>query len=345
MTVDRTLIHRILVIKLRAIGDVLLSTGVLEPLRSAFPEAQIDFLTERPSKDVLEGNPYLNNVLVFDSKKDSGISLILNVARRKYDLVIDLFGNPRSAIVTYLSGAKYRVGFRLGWRKHCYDIVVEPRGGEVHNTQFNLDAVRAIGIPATTAKLEFPIKEEQSKFAREFWDEHGLRDKLVVAVNAGGGWYTKRWPIPRFAELADRLVREYGAEVLIIWGPGERADAEELRSLMNTKARLIPPTSLKQLGAILRRCSVMVTNDSGPMHIAATLGAPILAIFGPTNPDLQGPVGERYEIVQNPRLVCLGCNFTKCPIGHPCMLELSVDEVMMSFKSLIEKHLTTPVRS
>ena len=127
MTLEQSRISKILVIKLRAIGDVLLSSVVLKNFREAFPGRQIDFLTEKPCREVVEGNPYLDDVLVFDGHRDSALALILMVRRRKYDLVLDLFGNPRSAILTYLSGAKYRVGYRFGWRRYCYNIVVEPR--------------------------------------------------------------------------------------------------------------------------------------------------------------------------------------------------------------------------
>src|SRR5258707_5592112 len=127
MIVDPHLVKRILVIKLRAIGDVLLSTVVLKSLRSAYPDARIDFLTESPSREVVEGIPDLDSVLVFDGKRESGIGLILKIRRLRYDMVIDLFGNPRSALITLGSGARHRVGYRFGWRKHCYNILTEPR--------------------------------------------------------------------------------------------------------------------------------------------------------------------------------------------------------------------------
>ncbi|MBI5215433.1 MAG: glycosyltransferase family 9 protein [Ignavibacteriae bacterium] len=342
MNIDRSRIRKILIIKLRAIGDVVLSTVVIRNLRLAFPDAQIDFLTEKPSRDIIEGNPDINNVLVFDGKKQSGLGLIWNVRSRKYDLVIDLFGNPRSALVTYFSGAHYRVGYRFGWREKCYNIVVEPRGGEVHNTEFNLDAVRALGFAVTDfspadsgQKLRMTITENDEIFAFRYFLESGLNDSFVVALNAAGGWYTKRWAIPKYAELADMLVEQHQAKILLLWGPGERDDAERLATLMTNKAILIPATTLKQLAAILQRCSMMVTNDSGPMHIAAAMGTSTVAIFGPTNPMLQGPFGNQSEIVRNERLGCLGCNFTKCPIGNPCMEELSVEEVFLASQRLI----------
>ncbi len=332
MTVDPRLVRRILVIKLRAIGDVLLSTVVLESLRSGFPDAIIDFLTERPSREVLEGNPLVDSVLVFDGKKDSGLGLILKVRRERYDLVIDLFGNPRSALVALGSGARYRVGYRFGWRQYCYNIVTEPRGNLVHNTEFNLDSVRRMGIPVVSSSPQFPLTQESNDFAEAFVAEKSLKGKFVVALNPGGGWPSKRWPLSHFAQLGDQLSEKYQAKIVLIWGPGEEGLASEIRRLMKAESILIPPTNLKQLGGILKRCNLLVTNDSGPMHIAAAVGSSVLAIFGPTNPEFQGPVTMKREIAQNHKLLCLGCNFTHCPIGNPCMEELFVEEVLSGYR-------------
>jgi heptosyltransferase-3 len=341
MTIDRSTITKILVLKLRAIGDVVLSTVVLRNLRLAFPGAQIDFLTERSSREVVEGNPDINTILEFDHRRDSGVGLIWTVRRRKYDLVIDLFGNPRTAIVTLFSGARYRVGYRFKWRQYCYTIVVKPRGGEVHNTEFNLDALRAIDVPIVSNTIEFPLDAASEHFAGEFFTRQVQRQPgsdFIVALNPGGGWYTKRWRIPQYARLGDALVNEYGAKVLLVWGPGEEKDVRELQSTMTQPSLPLPETTLKQLGAILRRCHLLVTNDSGPMHIAAAVGTPVVAIFGPTNPELQGPVGAGHEIVRNERLLCLCCNFTDCPIGNPCMLELGVDEVLAGVRRAIVRN-------
>ncbi len=337
MNIDHSKINKILVIKLRAIGDVLLSTIVLKNLRSAFPNAHIDFLTEKPSREVVEGNPILDSIIVFDNKHQHGLSLLAKVRWQHYDLVIDLFGNPRSAIVTWFSGARYRVGYRLKWRQYCYNIVVEPRGGEVHNAEFNLDALHAIGVSVHDRSIAFFLDSEAEQFAERFFSEAGLQDKFVIALNPGGGWYTKRWRLSQFAELADMITREYNAVILLIWGPGEEADVQLIQSLMRSKSIIIPRTNLKQLAALLKRSSILVTNDSGPMHIAASIGTPIIAIFGPTNPELQGPYNVECEIVQHQQLVCLGCNFTECPIGNLCMEELSAVEVFRWFKVLMTR--------
>lgn len=327
MTIDRSSIRKILLIKLRGIGDVLLSTVVIRNLALEFPGARLEFLTEPPAADVLRGNSDLDEVLLFDRRTVSAVGLIRMVRGRRYDLVIDLFGNPRTALVTRLSGARYRVGYRFRGRTYAYNIVTEPRGGEVHNTQFNLDAIERIAVAIQDRNLYFPILTEDHQFADQFMATAGWIGKRVVAISSSGGWYTKRWGKERFAELADRLIRTHRCAVLLPWGPGEEQDAAEIRAGMHETAQLAPKTTLKQLGALLSRCSFMVSNDSGPMHIATAVGTPVVGIYGPTNPTLQGPYGEHHQVVRNEDVLCLGCNLIVCPIGHPCMLELTVDRV------------------
>lgn len=337
MTLDRSHISKILVIKLRAIGDVLLSTVVLKNLREAFPQAQIDFLTEKPSREVLEGNSDITSSIIFDNTTQNGAGLVFDIRRRNYDLIIDLFGNPRSALITFFSGAPHRVGYRFKWRRHCYNIIVEPRGGDVHNTEFNLDALRKIQIPVNSTSPNFPLQDIAERYAENFFKTAGLDRQSVVALNPGGGWYTKRWRAQHFARLGDMITAYTNSPVIIIWGPGEQNEAEQIRSSMKSDAILIPKTTLKELASLLKRCLVMVTNDSGPMHIAAAVGTPVVAIFGPTNPELQGPVGEVHEVVQHGELLCLGCNYTRCPIGNPCMEELSAETVFKAFQRVMEK--------
>lgn len=343
MNDDFHTVTRILVVKLRAIGDVVLSTAILPGLRAAYPHAQIDFLSELPGREILEGNPFINAALSFNGREESGFSLIRRIRSRKYDMIIDLFGNPRSAIVTLLSGAKRRVGYRFGWRQYCYNTVVEPRGGEVHNSDFNLDALRALNIPIVDKTITIPLTLDAEKSADEFFREHGLRESFVVAMNPGGGWYTKRWPAERYAALGDALQREFNARILLTWGPGEESLIETISGRMEIKPERIPPVGLIGLAAMLKRCSAMVTNDSGPMHIAASMGTPIVAIFGPTRPELQGPVNERNMIIRKDDLDCLGCNLTKCPIGNPCMQGLTVEQVLDGFRALVKQWRLTIV--
>jgi heptosyltransferase-3 len=323
---------KILVIKLRAVGDVVLSTIVTKNLRLAYRDGEIHYLTEPASADVLRHNQFVDRTLVYRKREMSGWGLIRMVRGERYDIVIDLFGNPRTALVTRASGAPVRVGFRFRGRAYAYNVLAEPRGDRVHNTQFNLDALSALGVEIQDRNIYFGYGPEDMAYVDTFLKQ---APGPLVCINQGGGWYTKRWGRERFAALADRLVNDYGARVVLAWGPGERGEVEELRGKMKQQALIPPATSLTQLGALLARCSLMITNDSGPMHIGAAVGTPILGIYGPTNPILQGPYGPRHAVVRKESLRCLGCNYTECPIGHPCMRELDVDDVMLAVRQTV----------
>ena len=335
-------VRRLLVIKLRAIGDIIQSTVVTKNLRLAFPGAAIHFLTEPAGKEVLKRNPFIDGAIVYDRSFMSGLDLIQEVRRGHYDTVIDLFCNPRTALVTRLSGAVRRVGFRFRGRTYAYNIVAEPRGDRVHNTQFNLDALEALGVPIRDRSTYFSFDSDDARFVDGFLPVAPGARPFIVCINSGGGWYTKRWGRDRFAALADRVVDKWGAKIVLAWGPGQREEAEEIQRLMGGTALVPPATTLGQLGALLQRCSIVITNDSGPMHIAAAVGTPVLGIYGPTDPRLQGPFGDRHVVVRNEEIDCLGCNLTKCPIGHPCMLGLGVETVLDGVRRLIAKNHITP---
>lgn len=234
-----------------------------------------------------------------------------------------------------LSGAKYRVGFPFKWRRLAYNIIVPPRSGSVHNVEFNLDALRRIGIPVETQSPSFFLDSESEQFASDFISSGNLTTGNFITFNIGGGWAIKRWPAEKFVQLSKLIDSAIHQPVVVLYGPSEEREAEGI--CRSSGAIIAPQTSLKQMGAILKASRLLVTNDSGPMHIAASLGVPTLAIFGPTSPRLQGPYGNISEIVRNEKLDCLECNLTKCPIGNLCMNELEPATVFEHLLKLISR--------
>ncbi|MGH2574263.1 MAG: glycosyltransferase family 9 protein, partial [Ignavibacteria bacterium] len=309
-TFDKSKINKILIIKTAAIGDVLLSTPVIENLRHNFPDAKIVFLTQKYCKEVLTENPYLDRVLTYDTATDSSYCLIKNIREQRYDLVVDLFGNPRTALITFLSKAKYRVGYKFRFRSYAYNIKARPRSGEVHNIEFNLDALRILGLNIISYKPYFGFNEIQNEFANNFFNRNHLSEKNVIGINPGGTWPTKVWYIEKFAELINLLKNKY--KILIFWGyESERIEAEKLKQTAGDNIYLIPEVDLKYMASLIKKCRVFITNDTGPMHIAWALGVRVAAIFGPTNSKLQGPLNDNSLVLQNESLPCLGCNLTK----------------------------------
>ena len=342
-------IQKILVIKLRAIGDVVLSTAILPSLREFYREAKIHFMVESPGKEILENNPYVDHIIVLPLKEWgelprlkawlAGLRFLKRVRKEKYDIVFDLFGNPRSAFITWITGAPLRVGFSFRGRKYAYNKRVVPRGGEVHEVEFNLDALRALNIPVVKVSPLFPISKKEKDFIDRWIKKNGFEKSFLVGLNPWGSWEAKRWGLEKFAALADRLVETYQAKVVVLWGPGEREHAEKVKALARHPVFIAPQTSLKQLAALLFRCQLVVANDSGPMHIAAAVGTKTVGIFGPTRWQLQGPYGEDHGVAYKKGLACLGCNRLSCE-KMTCMKDLSVDEVMEVVEKVVGRRVT-----
>ncbi|MDX9757985.1 MAG: glycosyltransferase family 9 protein [Bacteroidota bacterium] len=331
-------VRSILVIKPRAIGDVLLSTIVLPNLRTAFPEAAISFLTERASGDIIRDNPDVDHPIVFDAARQGFFSLLRQLRRARFDLVFDLFSNPRSAQMTFATGAPVRVGYPFRGRAWAYNVHVRTRADRVHNTEFNLDALAALDIPISERQLRFPLPEERRARMAGVTARLRRRSGPLVALNSSGTWESKRWGLDHFSALGDMLVARLDANVLLLWGPGEEQDVARIQAGMQHPCELAPPTRIGELGALLSQCDYTISNDSGPMHISAAVGTPTLGIFGPTNPVLQGPFGPRNAWVRLESLDCLACNLTRCPIGNICMRDLDAETVYSAFVHLMERH-------
>ncbi|MCD6115601.1 lipopolysaccharide heptosyltransferase II [bacterium] len=339
-------LSRVLVIKLRAIGDVVLVTSVFPNIKKTMPDTVVDVLVEEPAAPVLQGNPFVDNVIILPRKKWEKINtisawfeslkFIRKLRRNNYDAVIDLFGNPRSAFLTMVSGAKQRVGFKFRGRSLAYNLKVEPRGDRVHEVEFNLDALRAMGIPVESKEPQITVSEKEYRKIDEWIADSGLSDKKIAGIHSWASWQAKEWAAEKFIELSDRIVNELGMEVVLVWGPGEKDRAERIQKSALSKLYLAPATNLKELAALMSRFDAVVATDSGPMHIAAAMGTPTLGIYGPTNWKLQGPFGPQNRAVYLKGLECLGCNLTECS-KRTCMKDLSVEMVFNELKDMMNK--------
>lgn len=338
MKLDKSKIKKILVIKFGGIGDILLTTPVLPNLKNYFPEAEINFLTLRHSRDILIDNPYLTRAFTYDPSEDKSWCLIKNIRSQKYDLVIDLFGNPRTALITFLSGAKYRFGFNFRGRNYAYNIKVKGRGGIVHNVEFNLDSLRTLDIPIVSKKLHLPMNIVHKEFAEEFIKKNNIDARKIIGISKTGGWESKRYKVNDYIELINKLNELYDVNFILIWGNiKEKENCEYIKSkIVKGNAFVIPDSPIRYLGAIIKKCDLVIGNDSGPLHIAVAVEVPTLGIYGPTNPSLQGPYGETNLSVVNEKLRCLYCNLLECPIGNICMTELSKGKIIDKVIELIK---------
>lgn len=336
--------NTILVIKLRYLGDVLLATPVLRALRERFPEAHLAAAVNRGTEDVLIGNPDLNEVLAVErGGLASQLRLLGEVRRRRFDCVLDLTDGDRAAILAWCSGAPVRIGLNeeRRWRGLLYTTVVRPGPSVVHRIERDLETVRPLGIQP---KAGLPVLQtspaDDEAAARLLDDVAGeplSRGTLpLIMFQPGARYWFKAWPAERYADLADRLAERAGCRILIGGHAQERAVAEEIAARAGSKPVVLAGrTTVLQHAAVLKRCALFVGSDNGPMHMAAALGTPVVALFGPSNPAEWGPRGERVEVLYK-GLDCRRCFHPTCTRGEEsCMKLITVEEVFQAAMKLL----------
>jgi ADP-heptose:LPS heptosyltransferase len=341
------LVRRVLVIRHRAGGDLLLTTPALRALRRGLPGASIEVLTARGFRDLLLGNPDVDRVLSFDRRSiPSQGALYLRLARGGYDIVLDLVSNPRSAFLTALTRSRVRVGYELPGRSWAYTLRLrrEPMGlaGPVlrYAPEAALDLVRALGLPARETELTLIVSDTAAAQMDRWLTESGVRrDRPLVLCLPAGSWPAKSWLPERFAAVMDALAERENAEIVWLWGPGERGLAVRCRDAMRLRSRLAPETGWQALAAILARGSLLVGNDSGPKHVAVALGVPTVTVFGPTHPATWHPPSGPHRAVEATGLPCLHCNANICPLRGQdymrCMSGVSAEAVIQAAQVLL----------
>lgn len=338
MKINQSEIKKILCIKPRGIGDIILSTIVLENLKEFFPTADIHYLTEEFAKLSVANNPLVAKTITMKKSEFIGC-VIRRVRKEKYDLVFDFWSNPRSAQITFLSGAKFRVGFSYRVRKYAYNHLAAPGRGSRHSAEHNLELLHALNIPISTKNIHFYLSESEKSKAAEYRSNHFKKSDLVLGIIPSGGWESKRCDASKWIEFCKALHSAFHNKFLILWGPGDELDANEIFSVVNNCGSLAPQTDVSEMAGLISNCDIVIANDSGPMHIAAALKIPTIGIFGPTDPLKHGPYSSNSDYLILDELDCIICNKLICPINHECMKNLSPGKLVEKARRLLnEKH-------
>jgi heptosyltransferase-3 len=336
MKIEDKEIKKILCVKPRGIGDIILSTIVLENLKISFPHSEIHYLTEEFAKRAVENNPFVSKILTFN-KKDFVLSIIRKVRKEKYDLVFDFWSNPKTAQITFLSGARYRVGFEKRGRKYAYNFIGKNGTMGKHAAEDNLVLLKTLDIPVTSKKIIYQTTDEEKDFANKFLEKINHQYELkLIGIIPSGGWESKRCDSSKWIEICNEINRNYNFKILILWGPGDESDAKKIHEGVKPNPIIIPETNFGQLSGLIEKCDLIIANDSGPMHAAAALGKPTLGIFGPTDPEAHRPYSENSSYVIHSGLHCIICTKLVCPFQHECMLELPMKNVMLEINKLIK---------
>ena len=345
---------RILVLRYRFIGDTILTVPFMRNLRRAEPDAYIVWAVAPGSSEVVQGIPYVDELIFWDpvtihadsrgTHRTFGakVKFIRELRARRFDKVYVLKRSFGSALIGYLSGAGKRIGFATEGRSFLLTTAV-PYRHDQHEVQNFLDVLRADGVPVVDDYLEAWLSVDEQQFADRFLQEAGVApEEMVIGIHPFAANPPRAWHLDNFIELAERLQEQYGARILFFGGQGDREALPAIRAAMKQPPlEAVGSTTLRQTMALLSRCRLLVCNDSGIMHLAASLQVPLVALFGPQSPVKFGPWGESCRVVSQ-QFPCSPCKqkfFTECepsPRGKPlCMEAITIDEVI----NILDKNL------
>jgi heptosyltransferase-2 len=321
------------------IGDAVMSLPALEALRARFPDSEIVLVSKPWVSEIYLNHPAISRQIVYDAAGEHRGArgfwrLVRKLRAERFDAAILLQNAFQAAWMAWCAGIPVRIGYVRDGRSSLLSEAVEvpPPAAYGHQVYYYLQLLFRAGIierPETQHEVRLHLAESEQRWAAKQLQTVGLSGRrFLVGLSPGASFGgAKRWLPDRYANLADRLIDALGADVLIFGSPAERALAEAVARAMNhTPVLVAGETTLREFMALLAKCHLVITNDSGPMHVAAALGLPLVAIFGSTNERATGPVSLRARIIKHP-VECSPCGLRECPIDFRCMNGISVDEV------------------
>lgn len=344
----RTGKERFLVVRTDRIGDVILSTPVPEALKSSCPHSQVSMMVSSYAADVVKNNPHLDDVIIDDHNGcHRGVKgffkLVGEVKAKRFDVGIVLRPTFRLALLLLLAGVRYRIG--TGYR--FYQMLFNRRLYEHrkvnlrHEAEYNLSLLRPLGIRPHKILPKVYLSAKELEFARQVLNEFKITpEDTVVLIHPGSGDSSLNLPPGRFAQVADKLVEEAGAKIILTGTERERELVDMVRSDMRHSAfDLAARTNLRELAAVLKNCDLVISNSTGPMHLAAAVGTPTVAIFCPifaAGPIRWGPCGEGHEVILPPVPVCFKCKPESCP-HYDCMEKIKARQIVSKALEVLKR--------
>ncbi|MCX5706298.1 MAG: lipopolysaccharide heptosyltransferase II [Candidatus Omnitrophica bacterium] len=340
---------RILIVRTDRIGDLLLSTPVIKAMRQAYPNAYITMMVSPYTKEIVEGNPYLDEVITYDKDEKHkswarSVRFARNLKKKRFDLSIILHPTNRAHLIAYLAGIRKRVGYDRKMGFLLTDrIKYTKQRGEKHELEYNLDLLRYLNIEAGDKGLFIPIKDESEKWVDNLFRQEGIRveDKLLI-IHPGASCPSRIWPAQNYAAVADKLSQRYGFKIFILAGPqllDSKAAEDVIKYMRSPAVNLARKTSLSQATSLIKRCKLLISADTGPVHIATAVGTPQVVIFGRNQPGLSplrwGPTSEKHRILHK-TVGCIECLAHNCQKQFACLNAITVDEVVSAADSILK---------
>lgn len=332
---------RILIVRLSAIGDAVLTLPVLCALRRRFPDAFLAWVTEPGPARILRGHRALDELIELPKGWMKSVRNLREIRRRlrelRFDAVVDPQSLTKSALPAWLSGAKYRIGLARPFGRELApllnNVVVRTTGP--HVVQHMLQLVRPLGGDADLVEFGLPSAPDAAAAANEVLRATGMTGRFL-AVNPGAEGGLREWPADRYAELVRRIWHTYQVPSLILWGtPREQATANRIAHLAGEGSCAAPPTSLTTLIAVLRRATLLVSHDTGPLHMAAAVGTRCVGLYGPTWPEYSGPFGPGHIVVRGGWRAPHPLRWRSAPAD--VMLQIPTEEVFRACAALLRR--------
>jgi heptosyltransferase-1 len=332
--IDTSTIKKVLLIRLRRIGDVVMTTPAITALHEGFPSARISYVVEMPFRDLIEGNPYVDRTIVLP--RPLGVKHFLKTVRRirkeRFDAAIDFHGGPTASLLTLFSGAKKKIGYRIKYKSLVYDIRL-PRGFQthhIHSVENHINLVRALGItvPASPPLLLPESTEMEKQKIHDFFSDNDLEGSKVVVIHVGAGNAFREWGVDRWAKFISQILKKRKAKIILIGAPSDIGVAAHILDKHPTSVvSLVGKLSLRELKELIAKANLYVGPDSGPMHIAASTSTPIVALFGPNLSAYNAPWQAEAVIIEK-ELDCRPCDQRNCIWSDfRCMRTITPEEV------------------
>jgi heptosyltransferase-1 len=347
----------ILIVKMSAIGDVIHTLPALNAIRKQFPDARITWLVEEAAADIVLGHKALDRVIVskrkqwikelFSLKCGHAIKNIRNFLKElrntKYDMIIDFQTLFKSGIMVMLAKGKRKIGFNKGMdhaeSSHIfYNERIRPVSMEIHALERGLLLLKSLNIPCKKIEYDLPVTNKEKLNVDNLLRQKDIDpEKPIICINPQATWETKLWDSKKFADLSDRLKKKYHAQIVFTGGKSDQEAVNDIVSMMKLPGiNLAGLTTLKTLAALYEKAALIVTTDTGPMHLAAAMGTKVVAIFGSTAPWRTGPYGSNNFIVRSD-IYCSPCFKRECSTKE-CMENINVDDVMKGVKQLMDRN-------
>ncbi len=346
--IDKSKIKKVLVFRTDRVGDVLLSIPAIRALQQSFPKAQISVVVQKSFACLLEGCLNIKTIITYNKKRDNGfwgtLKFIINLRKKRFDLAVVLNPKKRSNIIAFLSGIPYRLGYQHKWGFLLnYRVDDKKYEGKKHEIEYNLNLVANIGAYTDDKNFYITVKKEDEDFIDFLLKKSKVKNnECLIAIHPGSSCHSKMWRIDRFAQVGQRIKDKRQKAIIIIIGSKEEEELGKTleRLIQKRVVNLTGKLNLDQLAALFKRCSLLISTDSGPVHIAGAVGLKSIVIFGRNLPGLSparwGPRGKDDVILHNPP-DCQPCLAHNCQRDFECLDRISVGEVVEASIRILDK--------